>query len=87
MGIPIGLKTEFPSVLDRAYSQHLQSRAVFDFMTRNIISITPGTTMDEAAKAMGENRIGRHIKRLPIRKEEALVGILTTRDRVDAYAK
>ena len=76
MRIQIALKTEFPSVLDRAYSQHLQSRAVFDFMTRNIISTTPGTTMDEAAKAMGENRIGSLI----VIEYRTPVGIITERD-------
>ena len=70
------MKAEFPSVLDRAYSQHMQSLKVIDFMTSNVISTTPDTTMYEAANEMGVNRIGSLI----VTEYRTPVGIITERD-------
>ena len=48
-----------------------------------LIAISLGTTIHEAACFM----TSRHIKRLPIAENGKLVGIITARDLVEAYAK
>jgi len=48
-----------------------------------LITAPSGTSVHEAASIM----MSRHIKRLPIVKDEKLVGIVTARDLVEAYAK
>jgi acetoin utilization protein AcuB len=45
-------------------------------MTKNIITISPGTTVERAALIMQENRISA----LPVIDDEKLVGIITTTD-------
>ncbi len=51
---------------------------VADFMTRNVVTATPMTTIFEAERAM----IERSFRRLPIVSEDRLVGIVTTMDVV-----
>jgi CBS domain-containing protein len=48
---------------------------VGDYMTSNVISATPGTTLGDAAKIMVRNSF----RRLPIVTEDRLVGMVTTR--------
>ncbi len=48
-----------------------------------IVAIPLGTSVHRAAAAMAL----KHIRRLPVIKEEKLVGIITARDLVEAYAK
>jgi CBS domain-containing protein len=48
-----------------------------------LITASLGTAVHEAAAIMVE----KHIKRLPITKDDKLVGVLTARDLVEAYAR
>lgn len=45
-------------------------------MVRKIITVTPDMTIERAARIMQENRIGS----LPVKDDDKLVGIVTTRD-------
>lgn len=68
----------FPSTLDRAYVQSMRYRHVNDIMRRIVVTIGPEGNMDEAARRMGEMRIGSLI----VVEEEAPVGIVTERDLI-----
>ena len=48
-----------------------------------LIAIPVGTSVHRAAAAMAL----KHIRRLPVMKDEKMVGIITARDLVEAYAK
>ena len=52
-------------------------------MTRKIITIPPGTTIERAALIMQENRISA----LPVIDDEKLVGIITTTDVMDVLLR
>ena len=62
MGAAKTLKKEFPSVLDSAYEQYKHDltryKLVKEIMSKNIVTTTPEATMYEAARIMGEKRIG-----------------------------
>ncbi len=66
-------------VTDRDFIQYSLEKSsekrIADYMTRNVISTTPGTTVGDASKIMLRNSF----RRLPIVSEESLVGIVTTR--------
>jgi CBS domain-containing protein len=64
------------SVLDQAYELSKKHRHVNDIMSQNVVTTTPFTTMDEAAKTMGERRIGS----LVVLIDSKPVGIVTERD-------
>ncbi|MFQ6075083.1 MAG: cyclic nucleotide-binding/CBS domain-containing protein [Candidatus Bathyarchaeia archaeon] len=76
MATPRELRREFPSVLDRAYTQYKKYRQVGEIMSREVVTINPEATMDEAARIMGE----KHIGSLIVVKEGEPVGIVTERD-------
>ena len=76
MSTPRDLGKKFPSVLDSAYKQHMSHRKVTEIMTRNVIMTSPETTMEDAAKIMGE----KHIGSLIVVKYDTPVGIVTERD-------
>jgi CBS domain-containing protein len=80
MGTPRDLKKEFPSVLDSAYKQYLRDlsryKEVSHIMSQDVITISPESSMAEAAKTMGE----KHIGSLIVEKYETPVGIITERD-------
>jgi CBS domain-containing protein len=48
-----------------------------------LITAPEGTSVHEAAAIMTM----KHIRRLPIVKKDKLIGIITARDLVEAYAK
>jgi CBS domain-containing protein len=48
-----------------------------------LITIPAGTSVHRAAATMAV----KHIRRLPIVKDDKLAGIITARDLVEAYAK
>jgi CBS domain-containing protein len=77
---PKDLRKEFPSALDIAYSQYKRDlarhRKIDDIMTREVVTTTPESTLDEAAKIMGE----KHIGSLIVLKYDTPVGIITERD-------
>jgi CBS domain-containing protein len=76
MGKSKELKEEFPSVIDRAYTEYKKHRKVEDIMTMEIVSTRIDSTMDEVAKIMGE----RHIGSLIVEEYDTPVGIVTERD-------
>ncbi len=64
------------SILDQAYELSKKLRHVNDIMSQNVVTTTPSITMDEAAKTMGERRIGS----LVVLRDSKPVGIVTERD-------
>ncbi len=54
----------------------LSKITVQDVMTKNVISITPDTPLEEAARVMADNKIGS----LPVLEDGKLVGIVTETD-------
>jgi CBS domain-containing protein len=51
--------------------------------SKPLIAIPAGTSVHRAAAAMAS----KHIRRLPVLQDDKIVGIITARDLVDAYAK
>lgn len=49
---------EFQSVVDRAYHEYKRHRKVEDIMSQEVAVTTPHASMSEAARTMGERRIG-----------------------------
>lgn len=80
MGKTKNLKKDFPSVLDIAYKRHLRDlsryKEVKAIMSKDVATITPETSMEDAAKIMGE----KHVGSLIVTKYETPVGIITERD-------
>jgi len=80
MGKPKNLKKEFPSVIDSAYKQYERNLSLYkevkEIMTREVLTITPEASMEEAAVVMGE----KHVGSLIVTKYETPVGIVTERD-------
>ena len=58
MGKSKDLKEEFPSVIDRAYTEYKKHVKVEDIMTSKTVSTRIDIKMDEVAKIMGERHIG-----------------------------
>jgi CBS domain-containing protein len=77
---PEDLSKEFPSAMDKAYTQYKRDlashRKIEDVMTHEVVTIAPNSTLYEAAKLMGEKRIGSLI----VVKYDTPVGIITERD-------
>ena len=70
------LRRIFPSVLDRAILHSKKLYMVKDIMSQPVITISPEANMGEAARVMGERRIGSLIAK----RGERPVGIVTERD-------
>ena len=66
----------FPSVLDRAILHSKKLYLVKDIMSQPVITISPESNMWEAARVMGERRIGSLI----VKEGKGPVGIVTERD-------
>ena len=77
---PKDLSKEFPSALDLAYTQYKRDlashRKIEAIMTHKIVTIAPESTLHDAAKMMGEKRVGSLI----VVKYDTPVGIITERD-------
>jgi acetoin utilization protein AcuB len=65
----------------RQHQGHLKDTRVTGAMTENPITVTPDTTMEEAAEIMLE----RKISGLPVVDKGKLVGIVTTADLLGAF--
>jgi CBS domain-containing protein len=77
-----------PGVIDIAYEQYKSNLPLYrlteDLMTRQVITISPEATLDEAAHIMGQ----KHVGSLIVEKYKTAVGIVTERDllsKVIAY--
>lgn len=78
----------FPSALtsgsrDQDPHDALEKVAVQDIMTKQVITVTPETSIADAARLILERRIGS----LPVVHANRLVGIITKTDILAAYVK
>jgi CBS domain-containing protein len=74
------VKRKLPSIVDIAYEQYKRDlpryRMAKDLMSREVVTTTPETSLDEAARVMGE----KHIGSLIVVDYKTPVGIVTERD-------
>jgi CBS domain-containing protein len=74
------VKRKLPSIVDIAYEQYKRDlpryRMAKDLMSREVVTTTPETSLDEAARVMGE----KHIGSLIVVEYKTPVGIVTERD-------
>ena len=82
-GDPIGIFTERDLLTKFLAKDESLKIAVGDVCSSPLISAPLGITIHEAAAIM----TSKHIKRLPITKDSKLVGMLSARDLVEAYAR
>jgi len=76
-------KRLFPSSMDRAYDLSRDQWLVRDILSGEVVTTTPEALMGEAARVMGERRIGSLI----VFVDGEPGGIVTARDLVEAYAQ
>jgi acetoin utilization protein AcuB len=69
--------------VDRAVDRGADHTEIADVMTSDVVTITPDTTVREAANKMR----GRTIGCLPVVEEQKLVGIITRSDLVDLIGR
>ncbi|OPY22847.1 MAG: Inosine-5'-monophosphate dehydrogenase [Methanobacterium sp. PtaU1.Bin242] len=74
---PEGLITE-SDIISKVVSKDIKASkiAIEEIMTKNLISIHPGSELNEAARLMAKN----NIRRLPVVNDGVLVGIITSTD-------
>ena len=65
----------------RQHRGHLEHTKINGVMTENPVTVTPATTLEEAAKILLERQIGG----LPVVAEGRLVGIITSSDIMNAF--
>jgi len=82
-GKPEGIFTERDLLSSFLAHERPLSTPVGDACSSPLITASPGISIHEAAVMMAT----RHIRRLPLVKKEELMGIITARDLVEAYAK
>jgi CBS domain-containing protein len=74
------IKRKLSGVIDIAYEQYKRDlsryRMAKELMSHDVVTITPETLLDEAARIMGE----KHIGSLIVVKYKTPVGIVTERD-------
>ena len=78
-GQPAGIITESDMVTLIARNADTEALSVGEFMTRELVTATPETTLEAAVEAMADNGI----RRLPVCEDEAVVGVVTTTDLSD----
>lgn len=61
----------------------LAKMSVGEAMIKNPLTVTPGTTLEEAALIMRENKIGS----VPVLEDDKLIGIITVTDIFDALSR
>jgi acetoin utilization protein AcuB len=85
------VRDAFPSAFESAEARARHRRAgidptsipVEDVMTRDVLTLTPGTFVVDAARVMRRQRIGA----IPIVDGARLVGIITRSDVLDAFVE
>jgi acetoin utilization protein AcuB len=65
----------------REHHGHLEHTKINGAMTENPVTVTPATTLEEAAQILLERQIGG----LPVLAEGRLVGIITASDILEAF--
>ncbi len=82
-GKPFGIFTERDLLTTfLAKGKSLQSK-VGDAVSHPLVTISAGTSVHKTAAMMS----ARHIRRLPVVEKDKIIGIVTARDLVEAYAK
>lgn len=73
-------KTDFSGIIDITYEEYKRDlpnyQTAKELMSKNVITTTPETPLEEAAKLMGE----KHVGSLIVIKYQTPVGIITERD-------
>lgn len=82
-GKPIGIFTERDLLTKFLATDKSLIEEVGNVCSSPLITAHTGISAHEAAAIM----VGKHIKRLPITKGDKLVGVLSSRDLVEAYAR
>jgi CBS domain-containing protein len=82
-GLPTGIFTERDLLTTFLAKDKTLDVPLSSVTSSSLITCSSGISVHEAAYVMTSN----HIRRLPIKKDDALVGIITARDLVEAYAK
>lgn len=72
----VGMITDRDIVLRCIAEKHPASSKVEEIMSKRLITVTPNTTTQEAAKIMAKNQI----RRLPVVEGDQLVGIVSLGD-------
>jgi nucleotide-binding universal stress UspA family protein/predicted transcriptional regulator len=78
-GKPVGIVTDRDV---RGHTGHLDSVEAFKAMTQQLITVTPDSSIREAARLLRERKIGA----LPVIEDGVLTGIITTTDVLEALA-
>ncbi len=80
MATPQEEKRKFPGVVDIAYEQYKRDlpryKMTQELMSSDVVTIDPESSLDDAARIMGE----KHIGSLIVLKYKTPVGIVTERD-------
>jgi CBS domain-containing protein len=82
-GTPFGIFTERDLLTTFLTRGKPLETPVGDAASSPLITIPSGTTVHQTALTM----VLKHIRRLPVVEDEAIVGIVTARDLVEAYAR
>ena len=82
-GVPIGIFTERDLLTKFLAKDKSLIEEVGNVCSSPLITVPIGISAHDAAEIM----IEKHIKRLPITKDGKLVGVLSARDLVEAYAR
>ena len=79
---PRWIELLFPGRLAEEYAR-AHGRTVEEIMTRNVVSVSESASIEEAVRLMEQH----HVKRLPVVRGEAVVGIISRADIVRAFIR
>ncbi|ALC91112.1 inosine-5'-monophosphate dehydrogenase [Bacillus sp. FJAT-18017] len=87
-GTLVGMITDRDIVIRGTAEKHSGSTKVEEIMSKELITVTPETTTEEASRLMADNQV----RRLPVVENGKLVGIVSlgdfaVRDMTDSQAK
>jgi CBS domain-containing protein len=82
-GVPVGIVTERDFVRRIVAKNLPYSVKVSEIMTKNLVTVDPDMSLKDAARLMSINKI----RRLPVLKQNKLVGIVVASDFVRSLGK
>jgi CBS domain-containing protein len=82
-GLPVGIITERDIVRRIVAKRSSVDLRVVEIMTKTLVTVNPDTSLKEAARVMSTNKI----RRLPVLKQNQLVGIVVASDFVRNLGK
>jgi CBS domain-containing protein len=82
-GLPVGIITERDIVRRIVAKRSSVDLKVVEVMTKTLVTVNPDTSLKEAARVMSANKI----RRLPVLKQNQLVGIVVASDFVRNIGK